>query len=141
MVLVADKVHRLAGRRRCVFKTLVRPASQPADSSCTEEIAMDRRMADYRLASFRRHHRRLAGRWLETEDDHYGPGIDRGSLKRCLLVISSRLPILAALFKTGKSARWRQALATNSTDSEIGAERPRGPGALSGRDTHRGFRR
>ena len=61
---------------------------------------MDRRLADYRLASFRRDYRRLAGRWLESEGNDYCARTNRGSLKRRLLVISIRLPFLAALFQS-----------------------------------------
>jgi hypothetical protein len=60
---------------------------------------MDRRLADFRLARFRRDYRRLAGRWLETEGNDCCAGTNRGSLKLRLLVISSRIPLLAALFQ------------------------------------------
>jgi hypothetical protein len=60
---------------------------------------MDRRLADYRLAIFRRDYRRRAGRRVETEGDHFCARINCGSLKRRLLVILSRLPFLAALFQ------------------------------------------
>jgi hypothetical protein len=63
---------------------------------------MDRRMADYKLARFRRDHRRLSWRWLETEDELYPPSncieINCGFLKRQRLVLSNRLSVLAALF-------------------------------------------